>query len=131
MLVMSKETIRTLPFEGSRIHELVFCGNGKDSEVILGIDGFPPISIPLSAARMDLTLAAELTVETSAFGDPAVKIRVIFLAEQPIVLSRAKVDYPGTEEDWSKELEGYRRGNCHAVGGWCVSNLLLTLSPAT
>jgi hypothetical protein len=128
---MDVETLRTLPFEGSRLRELVFCGNGKDSEVSLKVDGFPPIIIPLSRARMDLTFATELLVETSADGDTAITIRVNPPPDQTIILERAQLDFPGSEDDWHEELEGYRKSNGRrAVGGWAVSNLILRLNRA-
>lgn len=127
---MEIETLRTLPFEGSRLRKLVFCGNGKDSDVSLDVDGFPPILIALSGARMDLTFATEILVETSACGDSAITICVSPPPDRAIILERAQLDFPGSEDDWRRELEQYRRGNGNEVGGWAVSNLILTLNRA-
>ena len=127
---MKAESLRTLPFEGSRLRKLEFCGNGKDSDVLLEVDGFPRIVIYLSEARMDLTFATKLLVETSACDDAAITIRVRPRPDQAIILERAQLDFPGSEDDWRKELEGFRSGKSHAGGGWAASNLILTLNLA-
>ena len=75
---------------------------------------------------MNLTFATELSVETAAYDDPAITIRVIPPPDRAIVLQRAQVDYHGSEEDWRKQLERYRKGTSHEAGGWATSNLLLT-----
>jgi hypothetical protein len=45
----SQHRKKTLPFQGATLVKLSFCGNGKDSEATIEVEGLPKTVIPLSS----------------------------------------------------------------------------------
>ncbi len=124
--------LRSLPIEGARLYELAFSGYGKRSEVSILAEGAPQVVISLADARMELTLACELTVTSRADDDLTVEWRIAPRADQHVVLRRAAVYYPGSDEDWADEVAQFAQGGRRRWElGWVVRMLVIRLASAT
>ena len=85
------ENERSLPIVGERFVKLCFCGNGKDSEATIEIEGARKIVIPLSDAAMDISFSDATMVRTRGWGDTEVVIETVPVADHPVTIGEASV----------------------------------------
>ena len=69
---MAGMKLKSLPLAGAQLIKLRFCGNGKDSEVTIETAGNRTAVIPLSDARVELTLSGPIPISSEGWGDTAV-----------------------------------------------------------
>jgi hypothetical protein len=91
-----------LPIAGERFVKLDFCGNGKDSEVTIEVEGQREIVIPLDDATMDINVSSAVTIRTRGHGDPEVVIEIVPAADQPVMVGEASVHFLGSEDEWNQ-----------------------------
>lgn len=111
---------RSLPIVGERFVKLCFCGNGKDSEATIEVEGGRKIVVPLSNAAMDINFSDATTVRTRGWGDTEVVIEIAPVADQPVTIGEASVHFPGSDEEWNKFVRDYA-GTGRSTMSWCVS----------
>lgn len=96
----TESSLRTLPIEGLALRELFRQGNGKDAEVqMVAADGR---RFSFEVGRL-LRIAVSGTVLTEVRALDDVSLRVRYTAEH-LVLKRAQIEYPGSEEEWEEDL---------------------------
>jgi hypothetical protein len=111
---------RALPIVGERLVKLRFCGNGKDSEATIEIEGGRKIEVPLDDAAMDISFSGATIVRTRGWGDTEVVIEIVPVADQPVTIEEASVHFPGSDDEWNECIRDYAdmgRWTLH----WCVS----------
>jgi hypothetical protein len=93
--------------EGLALRELVMQGNGKDAEVrVVSADG-RRFCFEVGGGSLRIAVRGTVLTEVQSLDD--VSLRVRYTAEH-LVLARARIHYPGSEEDWEKDL-AKRRSN--------------------
>lgn len=103
--MQQEDTLRTLPIEGAVLREFVVEGNGKDAEVsAVMADGS---SFHFEARDMEVTVHGVVLTEIQ--GPDDITLRVRYTAKH-LVLKRAQVLYPGSEEDWQEDMRRQGRG---------------------
>ena len=118
-----------LPIVGERFVKLHFCGNGKDSEATIEVEGQREIVIPLDDAAMDINSSSAVTIRTRGHGDPEVVIEIVPVAGQPVTIGEASVYFPGSEEEWNQYChEDTDRGGSTELS-CCVSLRLRLVAP--
>jgi len=109
-----------LPIVGKRFVKLCFCGNGKDSEATIEVEGWPEIVVPLSYAAMDISFSNAAMVRTREHGDTEVVIEIVPISDQPVTIGEASVHFLGSEEEWNQYVhEDASRGSIEL--SCCVS----------
>ena len=106
---MLTEQFESLPLVGARLVKLRFCGNGKDSEVTLEAEGNRKTIIPLSGARVDLSLSGAITIATRAWGDTAIVWEIAPTPEQVVTIEEAAIGFSGRRDEWEDSLRSYER----------------------
>lgn len=124
---MTRMKYRSFPLAGAQLIKLRFCGNGKDSEVTIETAGNRTVVIPLTDARLDLTLLGPISITSKGWGDTAIVWEIAATPDQSITIEDAAVDaFPGAGDEWEEALR-----SCERTGTfrWAVA-LRLTLSSA-
>jgi len=111
---------RSLPIVGERFVKLRFCGNGKDSEATIEVEGGREIEVPLDDAAMDISFSGATMVRTRGWGDPEVVIEIVPVADQPVTIGEASVHFPGSDEEWNECVRDYADTGRWEIS-WCVS----------
>ena len=111
---------RALPIVGERFVKLRFCGNGKDSEATIEIEGGRKIEVPLDDAAMDISFSDATMVRTRGWGDPEVVIEIVPVADQPVIIGEASIHFPGSEDEWNECVRDYADTGRWDLS-WCVS----------
>jgi hypothetical protein len=102
---MPGKNLKSLPLARTQLVKLRFCGNGKDSEVIIETAGNREATLPLDDARIDLTLSGPISVAIKGWGDTAVVWEIAPTPDQCITLEEANiVDFSGSSEEWEEAL---------------------------
>lgn len=114
------ENERSLPIVGERFVKLWFCGNGKDSEATIEIEGARKIVIPLSDAAMDISFSDATMVRTRGWGDTEVVIEIVPVTDQPVTIGEASVHFPGSDDEWNECVRDYADTGRWTLS-WCVS----------
>ena len=117
-----------LPIVGARFVKLHFCGNGKDSEATIEVEGQREIVIPLDDAAMDINFTNAVTIRTRGHGDPEVVIEIVPAAGQPVMVGEASVYFLGSEEEWNQYCHEDDRGDATELS-CCVSLRLRLVAP--
>ncbi len=106
---MRNEQFESLPFVGARLVRLRFCGNGKDSEVTLEAAGSRKAIIPLSDARVDLSLSGPISITTRGWGDTETVWEIVPTPEQFVRIEEAAIGFQGIENEWAEALHSYKQ----------------------
>ena len=119
-----------LPIVGARFVKLSFCGNGKDSEVTIEVEGPREIVVPLDDAAMDISCSNAVMVRTRGHGDTEVVIEIVPVAEQPVTIGEASVHFLGSEEEWNQYCheDASREGSIELLS-CCVALRLRLVAP--
>ena len=91
-----------LPIVGEKFVKLYFCGNGKDSEATIEIEGPREIVVPLDDAAMDISSSNAVMVRTRGYGDTEVEIEIVPVPDQSMTIGEASVCFLGSEEEWNQ-----------------------------
>lgn len=91
-----------LPIIGERFVKLCFCGNGKDSEATIEVEGPREIVVPLDDAAMGISCSNAVMIRTRGHGDPEVVIEIVPVADQTVTIGEASVQFLGSEEEWNR-----------------------------
>jgi hypothetical protein len=101
----TESSLRTLAIEGLVLRELVMEGNGKDAEVqVVAADG-RRFSFEVGGGHLRIAVSGAVLTEVQSIDDASLRMR--YTAEH-LVLKRARIAYPGTEEEWERDMG--RRG---------------------
>ena len=98
---------RELPFQGE-VGELDVVGNGKDCVLQVRVPSGAAFAIPLSAARVSVTCSDGVVVDTRGMDDVSLVVRYRPAAGHRMRVAAARVNYPGSEEDWAYDCEIWR-----------------------
>lgn len=109
----SREKI--LPCEGAALSALVLEGNGKDCDARIRLIDGRRFEIPLSGARALVDIAGQVRVRCEDWGDTM--LRLTFDGPE-LVLAIARVNYPGSDEEWEHDALAY--GDEKEWGVWAV-----------
>ena len=121
---MAQNKFKSLPLAGAQLIKLRFCGNGKDSEVTIETAGNRTAVIPLSDARIDLTLSGPISIASKGWGDTAVVWEIAPAPDQSITIKDAVInDFPDSSNEWDEALRTYEQTGTF---NWAVA-LRLTL----
>ena len=102
---MTRKNLKPLPLAGAQLIKLRFCGNGKDSEVTIETAGNRTAVIPLSDARIDMTLSGPISISCKGWGDTAVAWEIVSTRGQSITIKDAAIDgFPGSSTEWKEAL---------------------------
>jgi hypothetical protein len=104
---VEEDRFLTLPITGARLVRLRFCGNGKDSEVLIDAEGARKTEFPLCDARMDLSACAPLQITTRGWGDTSVALEIVPIPGMPVLVAEAAVGFDGDDEYWDDFRRGY------------------------
>jgi hypothetical protein len=106
---MAGKKLKSLPLAGAQL-KLRFSANGKDSEVTIETAGNQTAVIPLSDARIDLTLSGPISISSEGWGDTPVVWEIAPTPDQSITIEAAAVDdFPGSSTDWKEALRYLER----------------------
>ena len=115
---MREEKITLLPLAGAQLTKLRFCGNGKDSEVTIETVGNRKAVIPLSFARLHLSLSGPISMACESLDDLDIAWKIAPTPDQFILIEDAAiVDFPGTSVDLAEALQDYE---CMGTFSWAV-----------
>jgi hypothetical protein len=107
---MAGKTFKSLPLAGAQLIKVRFCGNGKDSEVTIQTTGNRTAVIPLTDARIDLTLSGPISIASKGWGDTAVVWEIAPTPDQSITIQDAAVDaFPDSSDEWEEALRCYEQ----------------------
>ena len=123
---------RELPFQGE-VRELKIVGNGKDCVLQVWVPSGSAFAIPLSAARATVTCGDGVVVDTRGAGDISLEIRYRPAAGRRMRIVGARVNYPGSEEDWASDCEIWERmsrAKWPRESLWAVEGVDVTLTTA-
>jgi len=98
---------RTLPIEGLPLREVVMEGNGKLSMVTIKAADGRDFRFGVSDFLLRIATRGFVKTEVHALDDITFRIR--YSAEN-LVLKRAQIDYPGTEDNWKADVETFKGG---------------------
>lgn len=128
MAEREKRDTRILPIQGATFLDLQLAGNGKRSQVAIRVENARLVVVPLSGAAWRCDLAAPVVVEASAHDDASITIRIRPQPGRSIVLERAVVIYPGSDDEWREDMDRFRTETGRWECGWCVTELDLRLA---
>jgi hypothetical protein len=115
--MIAEYKIRALPIAGARLVRFRFCGNGKDAEATIEVEGARKVTVPLADARMDLSFSGPVTMRTRGYGDTAAVIEVLSTSDHPVIVDDAAILFPGNDGEWDEFLQSYAKGEMML---WCV-----------
>lgn len=104
---MHNRSMKPLPLAGARLTKLRFCGNGKDSEVMLEIEGGRKSTIPLLYGLMDLQLSGPVPITTKSLDDLDVAMDILARPGQPITITEALVEPSCPGDEWDDYFRAY------------------------
>ncbi len=126
---MAGKKLKSLPLAGAQLIKLRFYGNGKDSEVSIETAGKRTAVIPLSDARIDLTLLGPISIASEGWGDTGVAWMIAPTPGQLLRIEDATVDdFPGTSNEWKEALRLFERTGTFK---WAVALRLKLTSSGT
>lgn len=107
--------LRALPVEGMSLIEWVFEGSGKDAELrITAADGRRFV-LDVDGPRLHTDVRGRVHAEIRSMGDVTLRVR---LSAPHLVLTEAKVRYPGGEVEWEEDMARFQRGRPMS---WAIS----------
>jgi hypothetical protein len=112
--MQEEDTLRTLPIEGAALREFVVEGSGKDTEVSAVMADGRRFRFEARDAQLEVTVRG--TVLTEIQGPDDMTLRFRYTAKR-LVLKRAQVLYPGSEEDWQEDMK--RQGGGQSLS-WTI-----------
>lgn len=99
---------REIPFKGE-LAELAVIGNGKDSTLRFTVVDGRAFAIALSCARTRVRCDRGILVTTEARGDLTLMVRYLPRPAYRMLLAFARVDYPGSEQEWADDCRLWER----------------------
>src|SRR5690242_3680863 len=108
---MAENRIESLPLAGAQLIKLRFYGNGKDSEATIETTARNRTAvIPLSDARIRLTLLGPISLTSEGWGDTGVAWVIAPTQDQSLTIEDAAVDdFPGSSDEWKEALRLFER----------------------
>jgi hypothetical protein len=108
---------KALPLEDAELAELTVEGNGKHATVTVCTTDGRTVEFPASQGRVRVVAHAGVVVETTGAGDLALTVHV---SGPGVVIRHARVQYPGTDDEWPDDLAAYQNPEPWSLGSWAV-----------
>jgi hypothetical protein len=109
--------LRTLPIEHLPLRELVVQGNGKRATLMIVAEDGRTFRFGISDFALQIATRGMVNTEVKAMDDLTLRVR--YTADR-MWLARAQVDYPGTDENWDRDVEAFNNGN---LMSWALSRI--------
>jgi len=97
-------SMRALPLAGAEFVRLWHYGNGKDSEAKIEVKDRPPVTIPMSEGRIELTFGGPVTLTNRALDDVDRVMEIVPIPEESMVVEELAVMFHGSDAEWEALL---------------------------